>query len=93
LVGRAGLRSSSEMSPCCHLDLLSVQYMDTLEGRVALSNRSGTFVYPKRLPAPNFGPKATRMCFPWIRCHTGLSRKQSAICISWQGKIRLIRTN
>lgn len=74
-VGRLGARSWSETSPCCHLPLLSVQYKATLDGRKGWSNWRGILVYPIRLPPANFGPKATRMCFPWIPSQRELVRK------------------
>jgi|SRR5882762_2204626 len=75
-VGRAGARSLKLREPLCHLLLLSVQYIDTCEGRRGLSNWSGILVYPIRLPPPNVGPRPTRICFPWMPFHKGSMRKQ-----------------
>jgi hypothetical protein len=62
LVGRAGVRSWNERSPCCHLLLLSVQYMATLDGRRGLSNSSGDLVYPIRPPPPQISALRRRKC-------------------------------
>ena len=80
-VGRAAVRPWNGRTSCCHLPLLSVQYMATLDGRRGLSNWRGDLVYPMRFPPPKVGPNATRMCFPWIFFQRGSVRKHCTSAI------------